>query len=147
MSRIFFVHLYNNYSGSPRVLRNTIEAFSGHVDMTLICSEGDGFLSDSGCRKKLFWFKLFDNRLLGIVLYFWAQLAIFFLVFSNARRDDVVFVNTSVPVAAAIAGKLKGCRIIFHLHEDARSLNVIHRVAGRVRLWTSDLDIYVTRYL
>lgn len=147
MKKIIFVQFLDNYSGSPRVLLNTIQALRSDSKTLLITGSGPGFLSDAAVPEVRIFFRLFSNRIIASIAYLWMQVCIFLTILLRSNRGDIIFINTVVPFSAAIAGKLKGCRIVFHLHEDFDSLNIIHRIGARIGRKMADLEIFVSEYL
>jgi glycosyltransferase involved in cell wall biosynthesis len=58
-----------------------------------------------------------------------------------------LYVNTVIPIFAAFAAKIKGAKILFHLHEDRKSLNIIHQSLSFFRRFFCDFEIFVSQYL
>ena len=122
MPKIHAFHLLNDYSGSPKVLRQVLEGYaaSGYdVSLNTSCAT-TGFLSDiPGVR-------VTDNRYrfvsslpyrLGLLLF--SQLYGLVACWAAVGRGDVVYVNTLLPFGAAILGRLRGARVLYHLHETS----------------------------
>jgi glycosyltransferase involved in cell wall biosynthesis len=145
--KILFVHMYNSFSGSPKVLENVIKVLSRDSNCLLITNHTDGFLDNVNVRKFKFYFRLTNNKITTLFNFIFAQLSIFFLVLRLANKDDMVYVNTTIPVFAALGAKLKGACVVFHLHEDTKSLNVIHRSLSLLRRFCCDHEIFVSNYL
>jgi len=146
-NKIIFIHFNNNYSGSPKVLKSVIDAISDENDI-LITNNTEGFLSNiKNIKYKYFKFELRDNKIITFFTYFLAQMNIFIKVFVCCEKDDLLYINTVVPIFAAISGKLKGAKILFHLHEDTSCLNIVHRNLSKLRPMFCDTEIFVSKYL
>lgn len=113
MSKVLFVHHYNNYSGSTRVLANIIkEEFADSPDnMILTDMTAKGFLSNLKTPKS----NVPIIRIKGRAVPGLSQIIWFFVGFFKAlyygRRYDVFYINTIVPVYAAIIGRLLGKKL------------------------------------
>ena len=120
--KIYAFHLLNDFSGSPKVLRQSINAWvnAGH-NVTLVTSKGgEGFLSDiQGVDYQCFWYKLAANRILRLLFLVFSQLFLIMNLFFRVKKEDVIYINTVFPFGAACLGYLKGCRVIYHLHETS----------------------------
>lgn len=120
-------HVYNDYSGSPKVLQMVLNGLlhKGYT-VDLVTSHGGSGALDAldgiqGFRKNTFYYKFNDKNLaLTFLNYLWTQIYIFCYAFRYLFRSDVVFyINTIMPWGAAIAGRLMGKRILYHYHENA----------------------------
>ena len=124
MKRIICFHLFNDYSGSPKVLRMVLEGLlkKGHrVD--LVSSNG-GVLDELGkypnLKKHSYRYTFSGNALLTMLRYMAIQFYTFLLAFRYLFcRDCVFYINTLLPVGPALAGRIMGKRVIYHYHENA----------------------------
>ncbi|MCB8964989.1 MAG: glycosyltransferase family 4 protein [Bacteroidales bacterium] len=148
--RIIAAHLLNNYTGSPRVLAQLARAWiNAGLEVHLLTSRATtGFLSDiEGARLHSNHYGYSKPTILRLIRFTYSQLVIFWKLLITVHQHDTVYINTAYPFAAAIAGRIKGCRVIFHLHETS-----IHPVALKqflrwiIRLTASEI-IYVSEYL
>jgi glycosyltransferase involved in cell wall biosynthesis len=122
---VYYVHLFNDYSGSPRVLRDAIEAGNKYSGQTYIFSSSHrGFLDDLPDVKKVnFFYARSNSKYIQLVYFFISQVNLFFILLSYLTmgrikgNNIVLVVNTMLPFGAAMAGKLMGCRIIYYVHE------------------------------
>jgi glycosyltransferase involved in cell wall biosynthesis len=149
--KILAVHLLNDFSGSPFVFRQAIESLVDNgedVHVFTATPSGNGFLSGiAGVKYIDLFYKWNKNKWLTLLYFFIAQLAIFFKVLFRARRNDIVYINSILPFGAALAGKLKGSQILYHVHEVSVKpislkkflLNVVEKTANRC--------IYVSQYV
>lgn len=119
--RIIAFHLLNDRSGSPKVLRQIL---SGWVqegrDVVLYTSlHQDGFLSDiSGIKYRNAWYRFKSNPWLRLIYYSLSQLILCLRLLFTVKKTDTVYINTVLPFGAALAGKIKGARVIYHIHES-----------------------------
>ena len=133
MKRIVCFHLFNDYSGSPKVLKMVL---SGLLDkgcrVDLITSRGgvlDELAGREGLRRFGYRYRFSNNPVLTMLRYGWVQLYTFFWAFRYVRNRDVVFyINTLLPVGPALAGRLMGKRVVYHYHENAFVKGTFYRV-------------------
>lgn len=147
---IVVFHLLNDYSGSPKVLRSVIErliADGNTVD--LYTSRGgtlDAVSSPSLSRHDISY-SFGGPRLLTAARYIWSQLITFFSALRYAFRPDTEFyINTILPVGAAIAGRLTGKHITLHCHEAVISRNGMYPILSRIMLRLANKVICVSRF-
>jgi L-malate glycosyltransferase len=144
--KIIFVQFYNNYSGSPHVLRTVIGSLSDYPRL-LVTNSTDGFLSSLDITKVLFIFELSNSKVISFLNYCYAQFSIFYIVLKISKNGDIIYINSTVPMFASYAAKIKKLKIVFHLHENRNSLNVIHRLISSSRKYFCDFEIFVSKYL
>ncbi len=133
MKKIVCFHLFNDYSGSPKVLKMALEGLLAKgFAVDLVTSRGGVLdeLRDKGdIRFSTYPYKFSKNALLTAVRYWAVQVYIFFLSFKYLFRRDVVFyVNTLLPVGAALAGRVMGKRVVYHYHENAFVKGAFYRM-------------------
>ena len=126
MSRLVCFHLFNDFSGSPKVLRMVLGGLleRGAWSVEIVTSKGEGALSDlygrKGVRMHRYAYCFSENGAVTMMRYSWVQLYIFFLSFRYLlSRNTVFYINTILPVGAALAGRLMGKRVVYHYHENA----------------------------
>ncbi|MCC5916109.1 MAG: glycosyltransferase family 4 protein [Cryomorphaceae bacterium] len=120
-NRIIAAHLLNDFSGSPKVLSQLLRALPHHGFEVHLFTSGHqkGFLSDlEGIETHGHWYVFANNPWIRLVNFTISQLLLFFRLLFFLRKSDVVYVNTVLPFGAAWAGKLRGCRVIYHIHES-----------------------------
>ena len=114
MLKIAFVHLLNDYSGSPKVLSQIVKKYSKE-NIELFTSKDEGFLSNLTSNHKHFFYKRFENKFLTLFSYVLSQVHLFFkIIFS---KSDIVYINTLLPFGAALGAKISGKKVIYHIHE------------------------------
>ena len=124
MKRIVCFHLFNDYSGSPKVLRMVLEGvLNKGYRVDLVSSKGgvlDELLHYPNLRKHSYPYRFSSNGAVTMLRYGLVQLFTFFLSFRWMFCKDVVFyINTLLPVGPALAGRLMGKRVVYHYHENA----------------------------
>lgn len=148
--RIYAFHLLNDYSGSPKVLMQLLKAWiNGGMGVNIVtCSGRDGFLSNiEGAAYHPFWYRWSANPLLRFINLFLAQVVIFMRLLNVVQKSDVIYINTVLPFGAALLGKVKGCRIIYHIHETSIKPAIFKRFLFAVIKCTADDVVYVSKYL
>lgn len=124
MKHIICFHLFNDYSGSPKVLKMVLEGMlrKGYR-IDLVSSKGgalDELLYYPNLRKHSYPYRFSSNGAVTMLRYCLVQLYTFFLSFRWLFRKDVVFyINTLLPAGPALAGRLMEKRVIYHYHENA----------------------------
>lgn len=145
---IVFAHLLNDRSGSPKVLKNSINAVAALITPATLYvgSQGDGILSDCGVQIKKYWYWRTGNKLGTLITYLFSQLVLFFklLLDRNIDRNSVVYVNTLLPFGAAVYGWLTGRKVIYHVHEITITPAPLKWMLVNFCKLTSHLNIYVS---
>lgn len=146
--KIIFVHLLNDHSGSPKVLKETIGAMftrSGQAKLYL-GSSGEGFLTSCNIPITPYWYHRTSHRILTLFTYFFSQLALFIklLLDRSIDKDAAIFVNTLLPFGAALYGKLTGKKVIYHVHEISITPKPLKLLLTGIARLTSSLNLYVS---
>lgn len=145
---IVFIHLLNDRSGSPRVLCSTIAALAGQDagSRLLVGSGGEGCLDNVKIPIARYWYRRGRNRWITLVTYLSSQLFLFFrlLLDKGIERDAVVYVNTLLPIGAALYGRFTGRRVIYHVHEVSLSPAPLRWLLVSIARYTSSLNVYVS---
>lgn len=150
MKKIICVHLFNDYSGSPLVLSTAIRSFmvEGLAVEVVTSGSGIGFLSDiSGVKYRPFKYRFFENKVLRLLALLWAQVAMFCRVLLHAKGDTVVYVNTLLPFGAALAGKLLGKKVVYHLHETTVNPPALKGFLRKMANTCASEAVYVSNFL
>lgn len=124
MKHIVCFHLFNDYSGSPKVLKMVLEGLlKKGYQVDLVSSKGgalDELLHYPNLRKHSYPYRFSSNGAVTMLRYCMVQLYTFLLAFRWLFRKDVVFyINTLLPAGPALAGRLMGKRVVYHYHENA----------------------------
>ncbi|MEZ0486664.1 glycosyltransferase family 4 protein [Fibrella aquatica] len=148
--RLIAVHLLNDWSGSPLVFRQALEALhqAGYV-VTLFTatSEGGGFLSNiDGVTTRSLRYKWHPAKLVTLVNYLLVQLSLFGKLMVLLRSTDTVYINTLLPFGAALAGWVRGCRVVYHVHEVSIKPRPLKIWLRAVANQTASEALFVSRY-
>jgi len=148
--RIIASHLFNDYSGSPKVLMQLLKNFTkNNIETHLFTSNGkNGFLSNiPNVKNHFFKYTFSDNKFLRLYFFTSSQVILFMKLIFFIKKTDVIYCNTVLPFGAAIAGKLRGCRVIYHIHETSMKPQILKNfLFGIVKLTASEI-IYVSDFL
>ena len=120
----FYVHLLNDFSGSPLVLSDFINASESSAHKQIVfTSQHEGFLDNCCAEKKRFFYFRSSNKYAVLLAFSIAQAQIFFLLsvqllLSKFRGNkSIVVVNTMLPSLGLLAGKLFASQVICYVHE------------------------------
>lgn len=147
--KITCVHLYNDFSGSPLVLSNTIRHFlKGGHEVEIMTSEGSvGFLSRiKGVRYRLFNYRFFENKRKRALALLRSQINLFMQVL-KMPKDQIIYVNTLLPFGAALAGRMSGKKVIYHLHETTVNPPFLKSFLKWIARISASEIIYVSEFL
>lgn len=149
MEKIVFTHLYNNFTGSPKVLADVIASFhkSGH-EVELFTNKGPGFLDDVKTHKRfLAWYSWHPNKYRRLIHFISSQILLFFSLLRYWNKDVTFYANTILPFGTGLAGRLMGKKVIYHIHETEFQPKIFTKfLLAIIRLSASKL-IFVSRYL
>ena len=151
MKNIVCFHLFNDYSGSPQVLGTVIEGLLDkgyHVD--LVTSRGgvlDELMGKNNLRLRQYDYKFARNVAVRAMRYVWVQLMVFFIALGYMfKKDTVIYINTILPVGAALGGRLAFKKVVYHYHENAHAKSTVYRILAKImQLIASDI-ICVSQY-
>tara|TARA_R110000787_G_scaffold272848_5_gene380394 strand:- start:3053 stop:4144 length:1092 start_codon:yes stop_codon:yes gene_type:complete len=121
MKKIIFVHLLNDFSGSPKVLSQVIKtANEKGFDVELFTGKGGtGFLMNLVKKHNFYFYKRFDNKFGTLFSFIVSQVHLFFKILKFRKENAAIYVNTLLPFGAALAGKLINKEVIYHIHETS----------------------------
>ncbi len=147
---VIAVHLLNDFSGSPFVFRQAIQALLDQglvVHLLTATPSGTGFLSDLKVKRHPVFYKWQKSKILTFCFFLYSQFLILLKTLAIARPGDIIYINTMLPFGAAVAGKLKSNKVIYHIHE----VSVRPALLKKFLLWimrnTADQCIYVSKYV
>lgn len=121
MKQIIFVHLLNDYSGSPKVLSQVINAHKEQgVEISLFTGKSStGFLSNCSKKHQYYFYQRFQNRYGTLFSFVASQIHLFFKLLSYRNKEVTLYINTMLPFGAAVFGKIFGKRVYYHIHETS----------------------------
>ncbi len=145
--QIIFSHLYNDYSGSPRVLLNVIHALSPQYDCRLhLGNVNGGILSSVNIPVTQFFYRRHDYKIITLLFYLVSQISLFINLLrdDNIREDAIVYVNTLLPFGALLWGKLFKHTVILHIHEISISPTLLRYFLIKIAELSADEVIWVS---
>jgi L-malate glycosyltransferase len=148
--RIIAFHLLNDRSGSPKVLSQLIKGWvESGLDVQLYTSlHQNGFLSDlEGVHYHQGWYRFRKNPWVRLLFYTLSQILLFVKMFGRLKSSDIIYINTVLPFGAAYLGKLKGCRVIYHIHESTVHPSVLKWFLFKTVAWTASDIINVSEFV
>lgn len=145
-------HLYNDFSGSPKVLASVLDGFAKqNINIDLVSSDGNGILSSLKKYPNITFYGYKYAPSQNSVVTFLRYVLIQFYLFGKAIQlgrngNPVIYVNTILPVGAAIAARLMGRKVVYHYHENAFIKSAFYRILAKLmELFASDI-ICVSEY-
>jgi len=149
MKKIIFIHLLNDYSGSPKVLSQVISSCEneGFEVMLYTGKSSEGFLSNSTKNHHLYFYKRFKNKLGTLCTFVLSQIHLFFKLLKYRNKEVVIYINTVLPFGAALSGKLMGKPVFYHIHETSIKPKLLKRFLRFMVQKTASKIIFVSNAL
>jgi len=146
--RVLFIHLYNDFSGSPKVLTDVIKSLDRGQEYYILTSKSaGGFLDEFSRNTKYFNYSISDNRYSKLFKYLLAQLSIIYSVIKIRKKIDVVYINTLLPFGGAVAALLLRKKIIYHVHETYITPKLLYFFLKIMCQLSSNEIIFVSKYV
>ena len=146
-NKIIFFHLYNNYSGSPRVLADILSIVKKKYKVQLVTSRTTGFLTDIDVDKKLISYNWSEKKFVTLINFIFAQFSFVYFAFILGDKNSVFYINTQQPTIVGLIGKLKGNPVVFHVHEKSSSQKYFGRIYRRIREFVKGEEVFVSNYI
>lgn len=151
MKRIVCFHLFNDYSGSPKVLKMVLEGLLKKGYQVDLVSSKDGVLDEllhyKNLRKHSYSYRFSNNAAITMLRYTFVQIYTFFLAFRWLFiKDTVFYVNTLLPIGPALAGRIMGKRVVYHYHENAFIKGTFYKTLAKGMQWLAHEIICVSQY-
>lgn len=151
MKRIVCFHLFNDYSGSPKVLKMVLEGMlEKGYQVDLVSSKNgvlDELLHHEGLYKYSYPYRFSSSPMVTMMRYIFVQIYTFMLAFHWLfQKDTVFYINTLLPVGPALAGRIMGKRVVYHYHENAFVKGVFYKTLAHTMQKLADMIICVSRY-
>ena len=151
MKHIICFHLFNDYSGSPKVLKIVLEGLlKKGYQIDLITSTGgalDELLYYKNLSKYSYPYRFSNNPIVTMLRYCMVQLYTFILTFRWLFYKDVAFyINTLLPVRPALVGRIMGKRVVYHYHENAFVKGTFYKVLATIMQKLAHEIICVSEY-
>jgi len=148
-NKVVCVHLLNDYSGSPLVFSEAIKGLvaSGHK-VDLYTSHGtEGFLTGLPVRTITFPYRFHSNKYMRLLAFSASQLLLFIRMLKYYGQPVDFYINTILPFGAAMAGKVMGKKVIYHLHETSINPPAFKKFLQVIAESTANTAIYVSHFL
>lgn len=148
--KLVVFHLLNDFSGSPKVLQGVIERMLGAGnDVRLYTSRGGPL--DSLCRRGLkrhvIPYRFSQSKFMTLIRYATAQMLSFACALRYAfSKDTEFYINTILPVGAALGARLAGKRVTLHCHENPATKSRAYLALAGVMLRLADRVVCVSAY-
>ncbi len=148
MKKVVCIHLYNDFSGSPLVLSTAIKGLlkKGN-EVALLTSGSEGFLSNLETENITIPYEFQANKFLRLLALLYNQYLVFCEILKFRKEDVVIYINTLLPFGAALAGKLTGKKVIYHIHETSIRPLLLKWMLKFIVSITAKQVIYVSKYL
>ena len=149
MKKIIFVHLLNDYSGSPKVLSQvvrTLQRDGNEIELYTGESE-DGFLSHLTPKHHMYFYKRFDNKYLTLITFMLSQMSLFFKLLKYKDENVLIYVNTLLPFGAGLAGKYMQKEVFYHVHETSIQPAIFKKFLRYMVQKTASKVLFVSKFL
>lgn len=146
--KILFAHLLNNFTGSPKVLSVLFKELSkdSNLKLSLLTSKTDGILNGiPNIKYHDNFYRWHENKILRLLQFALSQVTNFF--FALSADYDILYMNTVVPFGAALAAKVRGKKIIYHVHEVYINPRFLKRFYSKVMKKCASQVICVSKYV
>ena len=149
VQKIIFIHLLNDYSGSPKVLSQVIQMVqkNGFETELYTGKSEDGFLSGMAEKHHHYFYKRFKSRLLTLVTFMLSQVSIFFKLLKYRNENVIIYVNTMLPFGAGLAGRFIGKPVYYHVHETSLRPEILKRFLRYIVQRSASKVIFVSKTL
>lgn len=149
--KIVLFHLLNDYSGSPLVLSYVAKGLidKGYDVDIFTNSSTEGFLSNIPNGSIYFFnYSWHKNKISTLLHFIFTQAWMFFWVFFKYMNKDCLFyVNTVLPLGAALAGKVTQKKVIYHIHETSLKPEFLKKILFKTASICASKVIYVSKFL
>jgi glycosyltransferase involved in cell wall biosynthesis len=147
--KIIFFHLIDDFSGSPKVLSQVIKsAQKNGLEVELFTGGNyEGFLTGSSGKHFRYFYRRFNNKFLTLLAFLLSQVHLFVKLLKYRDQDVQFYINTMLPFGAALAGKLLGKTVYYHIHETSIKPYILKYMLRFFVEKTSSKVLFVSRYL
>ncbi|MBT3920025.1 MAG: glycosyltransferase family 4 protein [Flavobacteriales bacterium] len=149
MKKLVCVHLLNDFSGSPKVLSQVINAvIESNYEVDLyVGNASEGFLSKTDANTFTYSYKRSNNKFFTLLSLLSSQVHLAYKIVKYRNMDIIIYVNTLLPFGAAIMGKLLGKPVIYHIHETYIRPKIFKQFLRLIVSKTASKIIFVSNIL
>lgn len=149
--KLICFHLYNDYSGSPKILKNILQELLNKDYIVYLITSHGGVLDELSHpnlkRKFTYSYHFSHNKIIALLKYIEIQLYTFIITFRFIfDKNSILYINTILPIGPAIAGKIMQKRVIYHYHENAFIKSRFYRTLAWFMQIIADKIICVSNY-
>lgn len=146
---IVAVHLYNDYSGSPRILGQWLNHAVGQgQSVELHTSDTAGILDEvREAKRRTFSYRPRKNKVLTLIHFLRIQMLLFWRISQISREGRVVYVNTILPFGAILGARLRGIPVVCHVHEVSVRPRLLNAFLKKIAMRSSRRLIFVSDYV
>lgn len=147
--KILYIHPYNNYTGSTKVMADVLKSKYSDLSNIVMITETsqEGFFTGLGLKLINVPILRHNGRAIPLLSKIVWVLVGFFKVLYYVGDYDAVYINTILPGYAAIAARLRGRKVIYHVHELWVKKNLKSWFGELVFNHTKSHRIYVSQYV
>lgn len=152
MKRIVCFHLFNDYSGSPKVLEMVLDGLcKKDADVELVTSNSHGVLDNLNVHKnfkmRTYSYQFSEKPAVTMLRYTSVQILTFFMAFRYLfSKDTIFYINTLLPIGPALAGRLMGKHVVYHYHENADAKGAFYKILAKGMQILAHKIICVSKY-
>lgn len=149
VKKLIAVHLLNDFSGSPKVLSQVISAVADNnfKVVLFVGNSSQGFLSKTAAETFTYAYNRSNIKFFTLFSFLISQVHLVYKLLKYRDEDVVIYVNTLLPFASALIGKLFGKKVIYHIHETSLSPKLLKRFLRWIVNKTASKIIFVSNSL
>ncbi len=149
MKKIIFVHLLNDFSGSPRVLADILTICDEkNIQYDLYTNSVDGGILNKFKEKiTVIPYHRSNNKYITLFYFLFSQIVLFLKLLKYRKENIVFYANTMLPFGVGIAGKLLKKNVVYHIHEKNIRPQILKKNLRFIISKTAYKTIYVSKSL
>lgn len=149
IKKLIAVHLLNDFSGSPKVLSQVINAVgeSNFKVNLFVGNSSQGFLSKTAAETFTYAYNRSNIKFFTLLSLLISQVCLGYKILKYKDEDVVIYVNTLLPFGSAIVGKLIGKKVIYHIHETSLRPKLLKKFLRWIVNKTASKIIFVSNSL
>lgn len=147
MKNLIFIHLLNDFSGSPKVLSQVINTCkqAGYDFELYTGNSSEGFLSTCTEKHRHYFYKRFYTKIGTLLSFITSQLHLFFKLLIYRNKEVTIYINTMLPFGAALFGKLFKKPVYYHIHETSITPKGLKQFLRYIVQTTASKIIFVSK--